>query len=408
MRRPLNIEPTASLRMRRPLHSLLLVLVACTTASAQDDSKCLRPIHKAAKAGNARRLEDILAKDRFQANAEDKCDSKVRPLMLAAFGGHTRCVELLLNAGANVHVAHGGNGVTPLIAATVTGDEAMVGMMLEKRAQPNVAEGRNWTALSFASQYGHTAVVKRLLEAGADVTWATGAGLTPWMLAHDSKHTEVLALLKAADAPNLDDATLEISGTLPLDVLAAEGVPDAAAFSERLTGRYPFLKVTPGMSAEDLAVYQTMQKVAAGELETATQASSGSLGGGPMPAWSKAAGDAENLVMTFDPRPGNQMWSLLGMPAQAPPQQQPGQGAEAPPAQGAGAFYMRGKPPRTSDALSNELDVLSVEVWEVAVGVVVDEETGRRETKWIRAPGITMARGGGGGGGSRGEAKEEL
>ena len=82
---------------------------------------------------------------------------------------------------------------------------------------------------------------------------------------------------------------------------------------------------------------------------------------------------------------------------------------EAPPAQGAGAFYMRGKPPRTSDALSNELDVLSVEVWEVAVGVVVDEETGRRETKWIRAPGITMTRGGGGGGGGgRGEAKEEL
>ena len=112
--------------------------------------------------------------------------------------------------------------------------------------------------------------------------------------------------------------------------------------------------------------------------------------------------------MTFDPRPGNQMWSLLGMPAQAPPQQQPGQGGEAPPAQGAGAFYMRGKPPRTSDTLSNELDVLSVEVWEVAVGVVVDEETGRRETKWIRAPGITMARGGGGGGRSRGEAKEEL
>ena len=41
---------------------------------------------------------------------------------------------------------------------------------------------------------------------------------------------------------------------------AGEGVPDAAAFSERLTGRYPFLKVTPGMSAESRAPSKAFKK----------------------------------------------------------------------------------------------------------------------------------------------------
>lgn len=372
--------------MVRLFFAVALVALLPVPARAQDDSKCLRPIHKAAKAGNAKRVADILAKDKYQADAEDKCESKVRPLMLATFGGHLRCVELLLEAGASVNVAHGGNGVTPLMAAAVSGSEAMVSMLLKRRAHVNVGEARNWTALTFASQYGHADVVRLLLDAGANVAWESGAGLTPWMVALDAKQAEVLPMLEAAGAPMAAEAAVQISGALPIEELTEYGVPDAEAFSQRLTGSFAFAKVTPGMNPDELAVFQTLQKVSAGDLSDAeAAATSDSVGGGPMPVYAKLSSSdgGEALMITFDPRPGQQMWSLIGVPQGAA-------GKEGEQQQG-GAVYLRGSPP--VNAPSNGLDVVHVPKWEVAVGVVQDETTGTRQTKWIPAPGIRVTRG---------------
>lgn len=375
--------------MLRLFYAAVLVALLPETALAQDDSKCLRPIHKAAKTGNAKRVADILAKDKYQADAEDKCGSKVRPLMLATFGGHQRCVELLLEAGASVNVAHAGNGVTPLMAASVAGSEAMVSMLLQRKARVNVGEDRNWTALTFASQYGHEEVVRLLLDAGANAAWETGAGLTPWMVAVDAKQTKVLKLLLElrASAPRTAEAAIQISGTLPIEALTEYGVPDAEAFSQRLVGSYAFGSVTPGMSPDELAVFQTLQKVSAGDLSDAgAAATSDSVGGGPMPSYVKQSSDdaAETLMVTFDPRPGQQMWSLIGIP-------QGTAGTEDGEQQQGGNVYLRGSPPLR--APSNGLDVIHVPKWEVAVGVVQNEASGARQTKWIEAPGIRVTRG---------------
>ena len=122
--------------------SLLVALLA--RASGED---CLLPVHKAAEQGDATRLASLLAKDKYLADAEDKCDTKIRPLILAANSGSYDSVRVLLEAGASPSVAHDGNGVTPLIAASVAGKPEIVDLLLTNKARVDQAEVRNWTAL---------------------------------------------------------------------------------------------------------------------------------------------------------------------------------------------------------------------------------------------------------------------
>ena len=54
------------------------------------------------------------------------------------------------------------------MAAAAGGDVEMLKLILSRPLSVNRAEARTWTALSFASQYGHTKCVAALLDRGAD------------------------------------------------------------------------------------------------------------------------------------------------------------------------------------------------------------------------------------------------
>jgi ankyrin repeat protein len=120
---------------------LLLVLTILTTSALAND--CYLPIHTAAEAGDAAKLQRLLAKDRFQADAEDKCETGIRPVLLAAHSGSAMAVQALLDAGASTNVAHSGNGLTPLIAAAAGGSAEIVRLLLGARAAVDASESRN-------------------------------------------------------------------------------------------------------------------------------------------------------------------------------------------------------------------------------------------------------------------------
>ncbi|KAL3474281.1 ankyrin repeat-containing domain protein [Aspergillus californicus] len=118
-------------------------------------------------------------------------------LWLAAAGdsaGHEECVRILMEAGADIHLAPGPLGRTPLAAASIVGSVATVTRLLAAGAHPNQAETTGVTPLHLSvSTNGR--VIGLLIQAGADVDQATNAGRTPVMTAVERNNPAVLAEL---------------------------------------------------------------------------------------------------------------------------------------------------------------------------------------------------------------------
>ena len=96
-----------------------------------------------------------------------------------------------------LHWAHA-NGCpwdTPLCNAAIRGDEAVVRALIEAGADVNLARDIGATPLYIAAQKGHEAVVRALIEAGADVNKARDTGATPLFTAAEKGHEAVVRVL---------------------------------------------------------------------------------------------------------------------------------------------------------------------------------------------------------------------
>ena len=82
----------------------------------------------------------------------------------------------------------------PLIEATLAGDLDEVRSRLQAGTDPNLVYHTN-TALTYASRDGFTEIARLLIDAGADVNWIDGEGVTPLILASFKNHVELAELL---------------------------------------------------------------------------------------------------------------------------------------------------------------------------------------------------------------------
>lgn len=124
------------------------------------DSKGMRPLQYAAKAGNAKMVQYLLDK-----GAKVSCDEDEEPpINLTVFGSSIEVAELLLDHGADVN-SRDDLDTTPLYEAA--GKDAMdfVRLFLARGADPNTIDSDNEAPIHSAKSLE---CVKMLLEAGAD------------------------------------------------------------------------------------------------------------------------------------------------------------------------------------------------------------------------------------------------
>ncbi|MEM8984313.1 MAG: ankyrin repeat domain-containing protein [Pseudomonadota bacterium] len=129
------------------------------------------------------------------------------PLIVAAHNGYEQIVATLLAEGADPNAASPRDG-NPLIAAALMGNVGVTRQLLAAGADPNGYVYRDETPLINAAQQGHLDVLNVLIDAGADVslTVATpphdpgGAFRSPLSEAERNGHSHIVKRLKELGA----------------------------------------------------------------------------------------------------------------------------------------------------------------------------------------------------------------
>jgi uncharacterized protein len=192
-------------------------------------------LHAAAARGEA---AEILRLARSGADANERDRYRRTPLHVAAYRGQHEALRALVKAGANpnaleydrydiVTIAAVANDVptlrvalevgcsaknvtsrydgTALIAAAHLGHDEVVRTLIRAGAPLDHVNNLGWTALIESIVLGdggprHTATLKALVEAGANVNLADRNGATPLALARGRGYGEMAAILEKAGA----------------------------------------------------------------------------------------------------------------------------------------------------------------------------------------------------------------
>merc|ERR1712223_758811 len=101
----------------------------------------LRDLFEACKHGDVSRVRTLVTPQ--NVNARDTAGRKSSPLHFAAGYGRREAVEILLNAGANVHARDDG-GLIPLHNACSFGHAEVVSLLLRASFDPVSKKGRRW------------------------------------------------------------------------------------------------------------------------------------------------------------------------------------------------------------------------------------------------------------------------
>lgn len=153
---------------------------------------------------------------------------------IAFFVNHARNGEIAevqksLDAGEKVDVIDS-LGQTALIAAVSHNSLETVKLLLERQANPNLADGSGWTPLIYAAYFGGSPeLFTELLNHGADINGRNDRGATALFLASATGHEEQVKFLLAHGA---DKSIQSTAGYTPLRIAQLRGQGKVVALLE--------------------------------------------------------------------------------------------------------------------------------------------------------------------------------
>ncbi len=163
--------------------------------------------HQAAAIGATARVRELLDQDPLLLDSFST--EGFTATALAAHFGHAETLHFLLDSGADPNlVSQHPLGVTSLHAALFGRKPETAAILISRGA--DVALRRRgqgwpragWSALHYAAAFGYTALIERLLEAGADPVSKDDAGRTPIEVAIENGHHKIAERLRGRSHSN--------------------------------------------------------------------------------------------------------------------------------------------------------------------------------------------------------------
>lgn len=105
------------------------------------------------------------------------------PILQAAKDGKSQELRALIQQGVDVNTQDADKGMTALMYAVEAGRVEAVKLLIEAKANINLANKKGTTALMYAALAGNMRLVQMLLDAGADVKAKDALGQTAFVLA---------------------------------------------------------------------------------------------------------------------------------------------------------------------------------------------------------------------------------
>jgi ankyrin repeat protein len=163
-------------------------------------SNCVVDAHRACVAECPHQLTALIEK--YGVDVNGVAEGGWTLMIVSALFGSTKCIAVLLSHGADVNLAAVSEAglVSPLFAASQKGHVAVCRQLLEAGADLEFRGQHQSTPLHSAAQFGHCGVVALLMQRGADTGALDSVLQTPIMIACGKQHLLcVQALLPHAD-----------------------------------------------------------------------------------------------------------------------------------------------------------------------------------------------------------------
>lgn len=168
---------------------MIPLLWMCTFAMAQEKAKSIFDV---ARAGTVDEVKDMMKKNPDIINQTN--ENGFSPLILACYKGNVEVADFLIDHVKDVN--YKSQEGTALAGLSVKYNKALTEHLLNKNADPNIADATGATPLFWAVKFGNKELTELLLKHKADTSAKDSQGMTPFEYALQTKNTEIINLLK--------------------------------------------------------------------------------------------------------------------------------------------------------------------------------------------------------------------